>query len=219
VLAPIVLSQFPAARLLPQRVLAVQPGVLAQLKHSQQVGLVQPELSRRLRSTSSAWVGAAAAVAGKRLDLEALAVLLAAVTAVERETQKPGTAPLGVPTRAAVAVAAAVTTGRVASQAPAAAALSFSTSVRKIMAHFARVDDGTVVDLIVVDNDDCGGGDFPDSEPIGQAFIAALSAGDPRLEGTWLQTSYNDNFRGRLGQIGFTYDPDVDEFLAPEDGE
>jgi YD repeat-containing protein len=115
------------------------------------------------------------------------------------------------------------------------------------MAHFSKVDNGTVVDLIVVDNNDCGGGDFPDSEPIGQAFIAGLAAGDPRLEGTWLQTSYNtrdglhypggvieytyddegnitgDNgtpegaFRGNFGQIGFTYDPDVDEFLAPED--
>jgi hypothetical protein len=85
------------------------------------------------------------------------------------------------------------------------------------IAHFAKIENNTVTDLIVVDNDDCGGGEFPDSEPIGQAFIAALAAGDPRLEGTWLQTSYNDNFRRRLGQIGFTYDPDVDEFLAPED--
>jgi hypothetical protein len=84
------------------------------------------------------------------------------------------------------------------------------------MAHFCKVDDGTVTDLIVVDNDDCGGGDFPDSEPIGQAFIAALAAGDPRLEGTWLQTSYNDNFRGRLGQIGFIYDVDADVFIAPD---
>jgi len=85
------------------------------------------------------------------------------------------------------------------------------------IAHFAKIENNTVTDLIVVDNDDCGGGDFPDSELIGQAFIAGLAAGDSRLEGTWLQTSYNDNFRGRLGQIGFTYDPDVDEFLAPED--
>jgi hypothetical protein len=83
------------------------------------------------------------------------------------------------------------------------------------IAHFAKIEDGTVTDLIVVDNDDCGGGDFPDSEPIGQAFIAALAAGDPRLDGTWLQTSYNDNFRGVLGQIGFAYDPDADEFVAP----
>jgi hypothetical protein len=113
------------------------------------------------------------------------------------------------------------------------------------MAHFAKVENGAVVDVIVVSNDDCGGGDFPDSEPIGQAFIAALAAGDPRLEGTWLQTSYNtrngkhypqpvelakdkdglwhevpdgDGFRGNFAQIGFTYDPDVDEFLAPEAG-
>jgi hypothetical protein len=114
------------------------------------------------------------------------------------------------------------------------------------MAHFARIDNGTVIDLIVVSNDDCGGGNFPDSEPIGQAFIAALAAGDPRLQGTWLQTSYNTRdglhypegmvdtfdetgnvvnlvgvpegaFRRNFGQIGFTYDPDADEFLAPED--
>jgi hypothetical protein len=83
------------------------------------------------------------------------------------------------------------------------------------MAHFCKVDNGTVTDLIVINNDDCGGGDYPDSEPIGQAFIAGLAAGDPRLEGTWLQTSYNDNFRGRLGQIGYTYDPSLDVFIAP----
>jgi hypothetical protein len=87
-----------------------------------------------------------------------------------------------------------------------------------MMAHFAKVENGTVVDLIVVGNDDCGGGDFPHSEPVGQAFIAALSAGDRRLKGTWLQTSYNDNFRGRLGQIGFGFDPDTGEhgeFIEP----
>jgi hypothetical protein len=84
------------------------------------------------------------------------------------------------------------------------------------VAHFCKVVNGTVTDLIVVGNDDCGGGNFPDSEPIGQAFIAALAAGDPRLQGIWLQTSYNNNFRGRLGHVGFVYDPELDEFLAPE---
>jgi hypothetical protein len=84
------------------------------------------------------------------------------------------------------------------------------------MAHFARVDDGTVVDLIVVDNDDCNGGEFPESEMFGRAFIATLAVNEPRLEGDWYQTSYNDNFRGRLGQIGFTYDADADVFVAPE---
>lgn len=76
------------------------------------------------------------------------------------------------------------------------------------MAHFARIDDGIVREVIVIDNADCGGGDFPDSEPIGQAFIASIG-----LEGEWAQTSYNGNFRGTYAGIGYTFDGD--EFIAP----
>jgi len=79
------------------------------------------------------------------------------------------------------------------------------------MAHFAQVNDNNIVQqVIVVSNDDCGGGDFPESEPIGQAFITSLG-----LSGTWLQTSYNANFRNAYAGIGFTYDADLDEFVAP----
>lgn len=79
------------------------------------------------------------------------------------------------------------------------------------MAHFAQVNDNNIVQqVIVVSNDDCGGGDFPDSEPVGQAFIASLG-----LPGTWLQTSYHANFRGKYAGIMDTYDPDLDEFVAP----
>lgn len=79
------------------------------------------------------------------------------------------------------------------------------------MAHFAQVnDDNTVQQVIVVSNDDCGGGDFPESEPVGQAFIASIG-----LTGTWLQTSYHANFRGLYAGIGFTYDAELDEFVAP----
>jgi len=79
------------------------------------------------------------------------------------------------------------------------------------VAHFAQVDEGHIVrNVIVVDNDDCGGGDFPDSEPIGQAFIAAIG-----IEGDWLQTSYNNNFRGQYAGQGMTYDPTLDEFVSP----
>ena len=78
------------------------------------------------------------------------------------------------------------------------------------MAHFARVDDGIVREVIVIDNADCGGGEFPDSEPIGQAFIASIG-----LDGEWRQTSYNSNFRGTYAGQGFTYDSDLDEFVAP----
>jgi hypothetical protein len=79
------------------------------------------------------------------------------------------------------------------------------------MAHFAQVDGTNVVrQVIVIGNDDCGGGDFPESEPIGQAFIASLG-----LAGTWLQTSYHANFRGKYAGIQDTYDPDLDEFVPP----
>jgi hypothetical protein len=78
------------------------------------------------------------------------------------------------------------------------------------MAHFARVEDGIVREVIVIDNADCGGGDFPESERIGQTFIASIG-----LTGEWLQTSYNGNFRGIYAGIGYTYDPDLDVFIAP----
>jgi hypothetical protein len=78
------------------------------------------------------------------------------------------------------------------------------------MAHFARIDDGIVREVIVIDNDDCGGGDFPESEPTGQAFIASIG-----LAGEWLQTSYSSSFRGTYAGQGFTYDSDLDEFVAP----
>ncbi len=78
------------------------------------------------------------------------------------------------------------------------------------MAHFANIINGRVENVIVVSNDDCGGGDFPDSEPIGQEFIASMG-----LVGTWLQTSYHGNFRGCYAGIGFTYDADNDVFVEP----
>ena len=78
------------------------------------------------------------------------------------------------------------------------------------MAHFAKVDNGIVSQVIVVSNDDCAGGDFPESEAAGQAFIASLG-----LTGEWLQTSYHANFRGTYAGIGYTYDPATDTFTPP----
>ena len=68
------------------------------------------------------------------------------------------------------------------------------------MAHFAEIFDGIVQRVIVVDNADCGGGEFPESEPIGQAFIASLG-----IHGEWKQTSYNANFRSVYAGIGHTW--------------
>jgi hypothetical protein len=79
------------------------------------------------------------------------------------------------------------------------------------MAHFAHIQNGIVREIIVIGNDNCGGGDFPESEPIGQAFIASIG-----LSGEWKQTSYSASFRGKYAGIGDFYDADLDEFVTPE---
>jgi hypothetical protein len=80
-----------------------------------------------------------------------------------------------------------------------AEAESSTLGSRSEMAHFAQIDDNDIVQqVIVIANDDCGGGDFPESEPAGQAFIASLG-----LTGTWLQCSYNANFRGAYPGPGY----------------
>jgi len=77
------------------------------------------------------------------------------------------------------------------------------------MAHFAEIKNGVVGQILVIANEDCGGGNFPESEPIGQAFIASLG-----IAGNYLQTSYNNNFRGEYAS-GCTYDQQLDEFVRP----
>ena len=75
------------------------------------------------------------------------------------------------------------------------------------MAHFAKIENDTVEQVIVVSNDDCGNGNFPESEPIGQAFIASLG-----LDGLWLQTSYHANFRGCYASAGWTFNATLGEY-------
>ena len=78
------------------------------------------------------------------------------------------------------------------------------------MAHFAKMNGNTVQQVIVVSNDDVDNLEFPESEPVGQAFLASMG-----LEGHWLETSYNANFRGVYAGINFTYDSVLDIFVAP----
>lgn len=77
------------------------------------------------------------------------------------------------------------------------------------MAHFAKVENGIVSRVIVVSNDVFDGVDFPESESIGQEFIESLG-----LDGEWIQTSYNSNFRGTYAGIGHQWDGT--NFIAPE---
>jgi len=83
------------------------------------------------------------------------------------------------------------------------------------MAHFAQLNGDIVQRVIVISNDDCGGGDFPASEPIGQAFINGPHPDNLALEGVWKQTSYSASFRGCYAGIGFSYDPTLDVFVPP----
>jgi len=75
------------------------------------------------------------------------------------------------------------------------------------MAHFAKIENGVVREVIVV-----GNGDAP-TEAAGQAFIASIG-----LSGEWVQTSYNNNAvegasRGKYAGIGDLWDGSV--FASP----
>lgn len=78
------------------------------------------------------------------------------------------------------------------------------------MAHFAKIEEGIVREVVVVSNDDCGGGEYPQADSIGNDFLNSLG-----LTGEWKQTSYHGNFRGRFAGVGYTYDTDLDEFIEP----
>lgn len=81
------------------------------------------------------------------------------------------------------------------------------------MANFAELKDGFISNVIVISNDDIDNLPFPESEPVGQAFIASLG-----ISGEWLQTSYNANFRNIYAGIGYTFDASLGEygeFVAP----
>lgn len=89
------------------------------------------------------------------------------------------------------------------------------------MASFAQLDENnTVTEVIAISNAICGEPElaFPDTEPLGQQFIADTL----HLEGVWLQTSYNANFRGCYAGIGYTFDNSLGEygeFLPPAEVE
>lgn len=74
-----------------------------------------------------------------------------------------------------------------------------------LMAHFAKMNDNTVIEVIVVNNADAP------NESEGVAFCKMLFG----AETEWLQCSYNGNMRKQYPGAGFTYDPDADIFISP----
>lgn len=69
------------------------------------------------------------------------------------------------------------------------------------MAHFAEIDERHIVLRVLVVPDE--------QENRGQDFLS----NDLGLGGTWIQTSYNRNFRKNYAGVGFLYDPILDIFI------
>ena len=78
------------------------------------------------------------------------------------------------------------------------------------MAHFVRIENGVVVQGIVVNNKDTADEHGVEKEEIGIAFCSNL------LGGTWKQTSYNARIRKNFAGIGCTYDETLDAFIPPK---
>lgn len=73
------------------------------------------------------------------------------------------------------------------------------------MSHFAEIDKNNIVLRVLVgDNNDPNGDE-------GYKWLI------DNLGGTWIQTSYNANFRGVFASVGDTYDPINDVFIKIND--
>jgi hypothetical protein len=79
------------------------------------------------------------------------------------------------------------------------------------MAHFAEVGvDNVVLRVLVVDNKELLDDQGQELEAFGKRFLRNI------FGGTWVQTSYNGNFRKRFAAIGDTYDSQRDAFIKPK---
>lgn len=72
------------------------------------------------------------------------------------------------------------------------------------MAHFAEINENNTVVRVIRIADK--------HENNGEEFISKTLG----LGGRWVQTSYNNNFRGNFAGIGYTYDEENDCFIPPQ---
>ena len=79
------------------------------------------------------------------------------------------------------------------------------------MAHFAKIEDGIVRQVVVINNEVITDEKGKEQESLGAEFCAEL------FGGTWIQTSYNANFRGKYAGVGDTWDGT--NFVSPTIGE
>ena len=82
------------------------------------------------------------------------------------------------------------------------------------MAHFAQINSDNIVEqVIVINNEVIEDENGVEQESIGIAFCKSLFGEDTE----WVQTSYNNNFRGLFAGSGMIYDPELDEFLSSQE--
>jgi len=79
------------------------------------------------------------------------------------------------------------------------------------MAHFCKIEDGIVRQVVVINNEVITDEKGKEQESLGAKFCAEL------FGGTWIQTSYNSNFRGKYAGVGDTWDGT--NFVSPTIGE
>lgn len=77
------------------------------------------------------------------------------------------------------------------------------------MAHFARIKNNEVQEVIVINNDLLLDENGIEQESIGAQFCADTFGGE------WIQTSYNAKKRSKYAAIGDTYNIDLDIFEGP----
>lgn len=80
------------------------------------------------------------------------------------------------------------------------------------MAHFAKIENGIVTEVIVVNNEVITDANGQEQEQLGIDFCKSLYGADTE----WVQTSYNASFRSKYAGIGDIYDSIKDEFVVPE---
>jgi len=80
------------------------------------------------------------------------------------------------------------------------------------MAHFAKLEDNIVTDVVVIGDDDCKDEDGKESEAVGIAFCKSLFGANTE----WKQTSFNHSIRRRYACIGGSYNASIDAFIAPK---
>ena len=79
------------------------------------------------------------------------------------------------------------------------------------MAYFAELDNNSTVLRVISISNEIVPDPAPNNEQAGVDFIHDVL----NIGGTWKQTSFNANFRGKYAGIGDLYDPALDIFTSP----